>query len=210
MTSMVELIRAVVRRELAALRPPALGVVTGVHPHSGDGDEFNDEVDVRLQHEGLTLARVPVAVAQPGTVAPLKNGDLVLVQFLAGSLAQPLVTACFHHADDRPPLHAEGDLVIEHRVPGDDTRNQLRFAADGTIRIDRDLGANGTAKASVVLTKDGDVEVTCGTLRVKGNVVVEEDGDLTVSKGVFRASDGGKTTEISGTTITGKPGGPSA
>jgi phage gp45-like len=208
MTSMVELIRAVVRRELAAVRPPALGVVTGVHPHSGDSDDFNDEVDVRLQHEGLTLARVPVAVAQPGTVAPLKNGDLVLVQFLGGSLAQPLVTACFHHADDRPPLHAEGDLVIEHRVPGDDTRNQLRFTADGTIRIDRDLAANGTAKATVVLTKDGDVEVTCRTLRVTGDVVVD-DGDLTVSNGIFRTSKGG-TTEISGITITGKPGEPSA
>ncbi|MFD2082919.1 hypothetical protein SAMN05421678_12916 [Actinopolymorpha cephalotaxi] len=217
MTSMVELIRSVVRRELTALRPPALGVVTGVHPHTGDSDDFNDEVDVQLQHEGLTLARVPVAVTQPGSVAPLKNGDLVLVQFLAGSLAQPLVTACFHHADDRPPVHADGDLVIEHRVPGDGTRNQLRFGADGTIRIDRDLADDGTAKATVVLTKDGNVEVstdttvevTCQTLRVKGDVVVD-NGNLTVNDGILRTGHSGTTTEIDGTTITGKPGTPNA
>lgn len=226
MTSLVDLVRSVVRHELGGLRSTSLAVVTDVHPHSADDDDHNDEVDVRLKHEDLTLPRVPVAVAHPGAVAPLKVGDLVLVSFLEGDLQQALVTASFHHADERPPLHPAGELVLEHRVAADGTVDQLRFAADGGFRLDRDVAADDSgARATVEVTADGDlvvrcgddlqlvlsrgdgtVALTCSSLTVNGDVVVD-GGDLTVKAGTATFSDGSTTTAVAGNSITGRQGG---
>ena len=146
----------------------------------------------------------------------------MLVQFLEGDLQQALVTACFHHADDRPPLHAAGELVLEHRVVADGTLDQLRFAADGGFRLDREIAADGSeAGATIEISGEGDftlrcgddatvvvtrsdsaIAITCSTLTVTGDVVVEE-GDLTVSAGKVTMTQGGTTTEISGNNITG-------
>jgi uncharacterized protein involved in type VI secretion and phage assembly len=210
-SSMVELIRSVVRRELAAVRGPALGAVTAVHPHADDGDDLNDEVDVTLQHEGVELARVPVAVPFPGVAAPVKVGDLVLVQFLGGDLQQPLVTACFHTDEDRPPKHPDGTHVVEQRIDGK-PRNRFGWAADGQVTVDR-LDDSGTAVVTVLLDKDGNLKltakdktmtITCTTLTVVGDVQLD-DGNLTVAKGNVEVSDGTvKATHGSGsTTIDG-------
>lgn len=226
MSSLVDLVRAVVRHELGGVRSTSLAVVTDVHPHSADDDDFNDEVDVRLKHEGLSLPRVPVAVPHPGAAAPLKVGDLVLVTFLNGDLQQALVTAAFHHADERPPLHPAGELVLEHRVATDGSVDQLRFAADGGFRLDRDVTADGSgATATIEVTAEGDVHVRCGddlelvvsradgtvtltcsSLTVNGDVVVD-GGDLKVTSGSAAFSDGSTTTEIAGNNVTGRQGG---
>lgn len=209
MSSMVEVIRSVVHQELAAVRAPALGVITGLHPHASDDDDFNDDVDVTLQHENVALPRVPVAVDHPGLAAPLKAGDLVLVQFLGGDLQQPLVTACFHTGDDRPPVHAEGERVVEQRIDGK-PRNRLRWAADGAVSLER-LDDSGNATVRLLLDSDGnlelsaegkDVTITCDTLTVKGGAVVD-GGSLEVKSGTVTASNGGTTTTIDGSTITG-------
>jgi hypothetical protein len=206
MSSLVETIRMIVRRELASIRPPALGSITAVNPHSADDDDYNDEVDVALQYEDLTLPHVPVAVAQPGTVAPLKVGDLVLVQFLNGDLQQPLVTACFHHADDRPPVHEKDELIIEHRVPD----NQLRFGSDGSITLRCEI-TDDDAKVTIKLAGD-DLAITCKTLTVTGDAVFKdgdvtvEKGDLTVKAGKVIASNQSTKTTIEGSKITGATG----
>jgi uncharacterized protein involved in type VI secretion and phage assembly len=215
-SSMVELIRSVVRRELAAVRGPALGSVTAVHPHTDDSDDLNDEVDVRLQHEGVELPRVPLAVPYPGVAAPVKEGDLVLVQFVGGDLQQPLATASFHTEAERPPVHASGEHVVEQRVDGK-PRNRLRWGADGQVTVER-LDDDGAAVVSLLLDGDGNVEVmakdstvklTCTTLTVVGDVVVQ-DGDLTltqgnleVSDGTLKAKHGSGSTTIDGHQITG-------
>ena len=56
----------------------------------------------------------------------------------SAALNQPLVVGRFYHADDRPPLHHDGEVLFEHRVP-DGTLNQLRFTDDGSIFIQRDV-----------------------------------------------------------------------
>ncbi len=162
MSRIVEIIRRVVLEELARNRGSLLGVVTTVYPHEAEDDENNYEANVRLKHEDLELRRVPIAVGHVGVAAPPRVGDLVLVQFLNGDSNQPLVTGRFYHADERPPLHKEDEILFEHRV-SDDTLNHLRFASDGSIFLQRDVTKpedNSEAKASIKVDgPSGDIEI---------------------------------------------------
>ena len=203
MNTIVELLRRVVRAELAVRRGSRLGVVTATFPHQEDGDEHNHEVDVRLKHERLELPRVPISVTHVGLVAPPRVDDLVLVDFLDGDVNQPLVTGRFYHAEERPPLHAEGEVLLEHRVP-DGTRNQLRFAADGSILLQQHVtspaaeAADSEARTSVRIDPDGAVRIDA-----EGRRVTVDCGQLTVNGDLQVVASDRTTTTISGNEITG-------
>jgi hypothetical protein len=220
----VELIRRVVLEELARNRGSLLGVVTTVYPHEAEDDENNYEANVRLKHEDLELRRVPIAIAHVGVAAPPRTGDLVLVQFLNGDSNQPLVTGRFYHADERPPLHKEDEILFEHRV-ADDTLNHLRFADDGSIFLQRDVTKpenNTEAKASIKIDgKSGDIEIKAAEtivilMKNDGEIQMTADdkpinisaskmtvtGDVDINGDLKVANNSGSTT-ISGHEITG-------
>ena len=224
MSRIVEIIRRVVLEELSRNRGSLLGVVTTVYPHEAEDDENNYEANVRLKHEDLELRRVPIAIGHVGVAAPPRAGDLVLVQFLNGDSNQPLVTGRFYHADERPPLHKEDEILFEQRV-SDDTLNHLRFASDGSIFLQRDVTKpedNSEAKASikvdgpsgdieikssdaiVILMKhDGEIQVTADDKPI--NITASKmtiDGDVDINGDLKVASSSGSTT-ISGHEITG-------
>ena len=205
--SLIGMMQSVARREMERSRPPALAVVTAVFPHSSsDGDTIYD-VSIKLKHEGLEIPRVPVVVPFSGFAAPLRIDDPVMVEFLNGDLLQPVVIGFVYHAGDRPPIHKEREILIEHRI--DDTkRNHLRFAADGSIFLQHDvkkLEDNSDAKTSLKIDGgSGDVELKVGTgitITLSGGKVaikadVEIQGDLTVKGAVG-------STKISGNTVEG-------
>jgi phage baseplate assembly protein gpV len=220
----VELIRRVVLEELARNRGSLLGVVTTVYPHEAEDDENNYEANVRLKHEDLELRRVPIAIGHVGVAAPPRAGDLVLVQFLNGDSNQPLVTGRFYHADERPPLHKEDEILIEQRV-SDDTLNHLRFASDGSIFLQRDVTKpedNSEAKASIkvdgasgdieikaadtiviLMKNDGEIQVTAEDKPISVTASkMTIDGDVDINGNLKVASSSGSTT-ISGHEITG-------
>jgi hypothetical protein len=220
----VEIIRRVVLEELARNRGSLLGVVTTVYPHGAEDDENNYEANVRLKHEDLELRRVPIAIAHVGVAAPPRTGDLVLVQFLNGDSNQPLVTGRFYHADERPPLHKEDEILFEHRV-ADDTLNHLRFADDGSIFLQRDVTKpenNTEAKASIKIDgKSGDIEIKAAEtivilMKNDGEIQMTADdkpinisaskmtvtGDVDINGDLKVANNSGSTT-ISGHEITG-------
>ncbi|MBI1929549.1 hypothetical protein HYR99_35550 [Candidatus Poribacteria bacterium] len=213
MSRIIEIIRRVVRQELARHRSSLLGVVTELFPHESEDDENNYEVNVRLKHEDLELRRVPIAVGHTGIAAPPKVGDLVLVQFINGDLNQPVITGRFYHDGERPPLHDEGDILFEQRVT-DGTLNHLRFTPDGTIYIQRDVTKpedNSEAKTSIkidgetggikikvgkniiiTLTNDDGIQITadgksidveCKTMTITGELVVTDGTNRTTIKG---------------------------
>jgi hypothetical protein len=220
---LLDIIKQVVRQEMSRQRASLLGVVTEIFPHASEDDDNNYEVTVRLKHEDLELRRVPMAVGHIGMAVPPRLDDLVMVQFINGDLNQPVVTGRFYHADERPPLHHGDDVLFEQRIP-DGKLNHLRFAADGSIVIQRDVTSpedNSAALAGIKIDPDGNIEikagdsivitltnedtiaikadgkpidVTCDTMTVAGNVVI--NGDLQVSAG-------GTSTTISGNVITG-------
>src|SRR4051794_29122093 len=102
--------RDVAAQELLRQRPPVLATVTAVFPHTGKDDDNNYAASVRLKHDDLELPHVPLLASHIGIAAPPRVGDLVLVTFVDGDLNQPLITGRFYHADDRPPLHREGEV----------------------------------------------------------------------------------------------------
>jgi uncharacterized protein involved in type VI secretion and phage assembly len=228
MSRIIELIRRVVQQELARNRGSLLGVVTTVYPHEAADDENNYEANVRLKHEDLELRRVPIAVGHVGVAAPPRVGDLVLVQFLNGDSNQPVVTGRFYHADERPPLHWEDEILLEHRVT-DDTLNHLRFAADGSIFLQRDVTEQGEndseAKATIKIDgKTGDIRITsgeqiavvlthdenkisvdCGTMKVTTREGMTVTGNVTV-EGDLKVTNKATNTTIKGNEITGAIG----
>lgn len=224
MSRIVEIIRRVVLEELARNRGSLLGVVTTVYPHEAEDDENNYEANVRLKHEDLELRRVPIAIGHIGVAAPPRVGDLVLVQFLNGDSNQPLVTGRFYHADERPPLHKEDEILFEHRV-ADDTLNHLRFSSDGSIFLQRDVTKpedNSEAKASIKVDgASGDIEIKAAEtivilMKNDGEIQVTADdkpinisaskmtvtGDVDINGDLKVANNSGSTT-ISGHEITG-------
>jgi uncharacterized protein involved in type VI secretion and phage assembly len=204
MSRLLEVIRQVVRQELAERRGSLLGVVTAAAAHEHDDDQHNYEVDLRLKHEDLELRGVPLSAGHVGHAALPRPGDLVLVQFLDGDLNQPVVSGRLYHADERVPLHREDEVLVEQRLP-DGTRNHLRFTPDGSVLLQRDvtkLEDGGEAKAEIridgksgdvtiaagavaiaLLREDGEVEVSCSTMTVKGTLVVADDGAKTTISG---------------------------
>jgi hypothetical protein len=167
MSGIIEIIQNVVDQEMARYRSCELGVVTAIFPHEAKDDEHNYEVNLRLKHEDLELKKVPLAVPYMGVATLPKIGDLVLVEFVGGDLNQPVVTAMFYHADERPPFHKPDELLFEQRVKDDDkTINHLRFAHDGTIFLQRKVAKledNSEALTSLKIDgKTGDVLTTVG------------------------------------------------
>lgn len=217
MEGLLDIVRRVVDQELTRVRGNLLGVVSAVHAHTDGDDSNNHEADVKLKHLDLELTRVPIAVPHVGAVAPPRVGDLVLVQFIDGDLNQPVLAGRFYHADDRPPIHQEDEVLFEHRVP-DGTRNQLKFAADGSIFLQRDVTKddNSEAKTSLRIAGDsGDLEIKLGdsmvvTLKHGSKIEITADNmpidlkckTLTVS-GDLVVSNGATKTTISGNSIKG-------
>src|SRR4051794_36831156 len=180
---MVDIIQRVVRNELARSRSSLLGVITAIFPHEGADDQNNYDASVQLKYEDLELRQVPIAVSHVGLVAPPRVGDLVLVQFIGGDLNQPVITGRFYHTDERPPLHKADEVLFEHRV-ADDTINQLRFAADGAIYIQRKVSKpedNSAAEATIAIDPDGNITILSGekitiTLTKDDKIEVTADG----------------------------------
>ncbi|MBN1480108.1 hypothetical protein EH223_19300 [candidate division KSB1 bacterium] len=170
MSRLLDIIRHLVRQELARQRTTLLGVVTAIFAHEAEDDEYNYEVNVKLKHEDLELLKVPVAVGHIGIVAPPRVNDLVLVHFVNGDLNQPVISGRFYHADDRPPLFHEDEILFEQRVP-DGTLNHFRFMNDGTIYLQRDVTKpedNSEAKTSFKIDgESGNIEVKMGEAQIQ-------------------------------------------
>ncbi len=179
---------------------------------------------MQLKHDELELRRVPLCAPFPGFAAPPAVGDLVAVHFADGDLHQPLAAGRFYHDEDRPPLHREGEILLEQRVP-DGTLNHLRFTDDGSIVIQRDVSKpedNSEAVTSIrVDGSSGDLEIKVGsdltvTLTLEEKIRIEAtgkpievackeltvDGDVSVNGDLAVNSASGSTT-ISGNEITG-------
>ena len=185
MSGILSLVRAVVENETAGTRSSLFGVVSAVYPHQSADDDNNLEVDVRLKHEDVELRKVPVMVSNIGVAAIPAVGDLVLVQLVGGDLNQPVIAGRFYHADARPPLHKEDEVIFEQRVTSDNTINQLRFANDGSIFLQRDVtkpADNSEAKAGVKIDgASGDIVIKTGdkiviTLHNAGDIEIKADG----------------------------------
>jgi hypothetical protein len=232
MNELLDMVRRTVREELALRRGPQLATVTALTAHASSDDSANYEADVRLKHDGLEIAQVPIAVTHVGFAAPPRVGDLVLVEFLDHDLQQALITGRFYHDQERAPLFRQDEVLFEHRLP-DDTVNQLRFADDGSIFLQREVKKredNSEFTAGVRIAPDGvieikagekitvtldprneklsivcdgkPIEISCSTLTIDADVEIRKT--LTVDgDGTIKGTGKISSVTISGTDITG-------
>jgi phage baseplate assembly protein gpV len=164
MADLVNIIRAIVRDELRALRLGDVGVVTSAFPHE-DGDAHNYECNVRLREGELELRKVPICTPHLGMASAPAVGDLVLVSYVGGDANRPIVVGRLYSADKHPPVHAEHEWRVESPLAG-----------ETSIAIDKDASVVITAGDTVVTVKKSDsVE-----LRSPADLKIEVDGNVAV------------------------------
>jgi len=195
--TLYETIRRIVQEELGHIRTAELAVVKEQHPHESASDNDNYACSVELRNSGLALKQVPVATGRIGAASIPAVGDLVLVQFIGGDINAPVITGRLYNDQDRPPVNADGQLVLHLPLgagdsdavdiqlqSGDSRTLQMKLGSGLTIQLQDDDPAIGIevdgGKAKLTIGKDGAVTVESqGDINVKGNqITIEAQGQL--------------------------------
>lgn len=180
---LVELIQAIIRDELHKVRVAEVGVVTKLFSHESGSDKNNYECTVRLRDSGLELQRVPLATQRIGFAAIPNENDLVLVQFIGGSLHGAVITGRFYNDVDKPPEAKAKELVY---VCPDDAesgvrRAYLEFPNGNTLLIDDDKFVLEAGDTKLTIKNGGDVELQSNAkvvIESKGNTELKSQGDI--------------------------------
>lgn len=185
MSSLINMLREIIRQEFDARRSTELGLVTAVYP--GDGAEGNHQADVRLRASGVTLRRVPVAVARPGISLLPRVADPVVVVFLDGDLACPVIVGSIYSADLQPPEAGEADAVYMPPDPEDSAvrRLHLQTPSGGTVTMDDEKLVVTLGGTEMVIEQDGAVTVQAASISFKadGDIEMEAGGSVAISGG---------------------------
>lgn len=166
MSTLVGLLRALIRDELQALRLGDLAVVTAVEPHTDGGDAHNYECSVRLRDQDMELPRVPMCTPHVGQASAPQVGELVLLSYLGGDPNRPIVVGRLYSDQHRPPTHEAGAWHMESPLGG---KSAITLAADGAVH----LTAGST---TLSLLQDGDVEIQSDaalSVKVQGDATIE-------------------------------------
>ena len=197
MTELMATLRAIVRQELAKVRPPELGIVTQVHAHDGDDSPNNHQVNVRLRSSGVELQRVAVATSRLGFSALPNENDLVLINFVGGDLNLPVVVGCVYDDTAHPP---KGDLhEVVYQPPDEENsdarRLHIELPSGCTLTVQDEVVTVTMGDTSVVVNKDGDV-----TVNAKGKVSIQSQSDVEVqaSGDLKMSADGNVELKASG------------
>lgn len=180
MDSIVQVIREIVRDELRSLRIGELGTVTSVFPVADASGPDNYACSVMLRERDVELRRVPIATPHAGMASCPQVGDLVLVTFVGGDANSPIVIGRLHSENVRPPVHEDGELVIEAPYGGE---TRLHFKPDGSVLVvstdaQCQIGPENNITITgqnLSITAEGDVELTGA-----GALSVSIDGDAAI------------------------------
>jgi uncharacterized protein involved in type VI secretion and phage assembly len=224
MEQVVRTIQQIARHEAERTATVALGVVRSVHGANG---EQSYACTVELRDSGIVLPRTPIATGLIGAVALPREGDLVVVAFVAGDLHGPVVVGRLYNEEVSPPAHEPGEVVIalpgdevqadkklEIRIvtPGDGSRN-AKLTLDGSVKVEIEVGDESirlqTQDASFELSQsggsDGKAELKVGDSKVvleqSGNVSVEAAANLTLKANKIEIS-GDTEVKVAGTTVS--------
>lgn len=183
MSSLIDMLRAIIQQEMDARRQPEMALVLEVFP--GDGNEGNHQADVRLRSSGVTLRRVPVTVPRPGLSLLPRVGDPVIVLFLNGDLAQPIVVGSIYSSDQQPP--EAGPLEGVYMPPDDEEsgvrRVHLETPSGGTVTLDDETLTVALGGTEMVIEQDGAVTITAASIAftADGDITLDAGGDIAIS-----------------------------
>lgn len=205
MSDTVQLLRAIIRDELARRRGPELGVVTAVQPRDADGSENNHQVNVRLRASGVELQHVPVVVSRLGVSVLPKVDDLVLVVFIDDDLNAPVVVGSVYDETVNPPVGKSAELVYMPADPDDSSIRRIHFElGNGSLMtVDDDKVTVQLGGTELVLNRDGDVTLKGAAkleVKVQSDITLEASGNLELkAQGNVKINGVAVTVEGSGT-----------
>ena len=188
-SALYDSVARIARHEADGRPAAAVGRVTEVF--TAPGAVADHAVTVELRDSGLLLPRVPVAVGVMGFAAIPAVDDLVVVVFANGSHEAPVVVGRLYNADEEPPDHADGEIVL--RLPSRDSTKKLALAVSGdepALRLDLSdtvhvellgdslsLKVGDTLELRIEQGGGGRVSVAAG----QSQITLKQDGDVTVS-----------------------------
>ena len=183
MTEPIDIIRAIVRDELRAVRHADIAVFTSAFPHA-EGDDRNFECSVKLRESDLELRKVPMATPHIGMASAPQEGELVLLNYIGGDPNRPIVVGRLYSDKANPPVHEAKEWWLA-----------APFGGATSVAIDKEESVVVTAgKTVVTVKKDGNVEVKGEAdlkIEVKGNVAIK-CGDAKIdASGNIDLGDGG-------------------
>ena len=194
MSELIDTLRAIVRDELARLRPPELGIVVEVYANDADGN--NHQVDVRLRGSGVELKRAPVTVQRYGMSALPRVGDLVLVMFLGGDLNAPMVVGCVYDENTQPPEAAPGEIVYQVPDQGGERHLHVEMPSGMTCTVDDEAMKITAGGTEVMLEKDGKIQI-----KASGDIDIKSDGNISLEAGMDLVLKAALNVEIEGVAI---------
>ena len=205
-TDIIELLRAIVRNELAFLHIAEIGLVTRTHPHASASDKKNYACDVQLRDSGLELKAIPVATQRIGHVAMPNVGDMVLVTFVGGDIHGAVIVARLYNDADRPPVAADQEWVY---VSPDDKKSGVRrahfeFPNGNTATLDDDKLVIEMGATRLSIKNGGDVELESAgkvTIRSQGDMQIRADGKLAIEAGRSIGIKAGTDAKVEGLSI---------
>jgi uncharacterized protein involved in type VI secretion and phage assembly len=205
--TLLESIQTIVREELGRVRTAELAKVQDLHPHADDGDKDNYACTVALRDSGIVLSHVPVATGRIGTVSIPAVGELVLVQFVGGSVNAPVIVGRLYNDEDRPPVSDDGKAVVHLPLgASDDEAVHIELVSGDARSLNITLGKSlklalqdddpvvsldiADGKAKLTIAQDG-----AASLEGKGALSVKGDADVSIEAG-GKLTLKGSTVEI--------------
>ena len=200
----IELLRVIVRDELAGLHVADIGVVTRTHPHATASDKKNYACDVRLRDSGLELKAVPVATQRIGHAAIPNVADLVLVAFVGGDIHGAVIVGRLYNDVDRPPLGSDQEwvYVCPDAKKSDVRRAHFEFPNGNKATLDDEKLVIEMGSTRLSIKNGGDVE-----LQSAGKVTIHSDADFEIKAGGNLAIEAGGSLAIkagTGATVEGR------
>lgn len=206
MSPFVEVMSEVARRELAAHRSLSLGVVTETRTNEGGKGEHHLDCDIRLHGSGLTLRRVPVAVARPGLSAVPRVGDLVVLGFLEGDVNGPIVLGTLHGADTAPPDAKPEEVVYEVPDDGGDVRRlELRLPNGNLVTVKDDTLTIDMAGTKVIVESGGAITLESASdvsITAQGSLTLEAQQSVTIRAGTSATLEAASSATLKGSSTT--------
>ncbi|MCH8498914.1 MAG: phage baseplate assembly protein V [Marinobacter sp.] len=194
--ALLQLVRQLVRQELAAHQGAMLAIVQDIHP-----DTY--ACTVRLQDTDTVLNKVPVASPRMGLAGIPAENHLVLVQFICGDINRPVITGSLYNDEDTPPTNDDGQLVCHLPLgAGDGEGVQLVVSSNDTATVKLQIGSGLT-----LLLQDDDPVVSLDVGDGSATLTIDSDGAVTLASQKDLTLEAGGDLKLKGTNIEAEASG---
>lgn len=188
-SALYDSIARIARHEARANAVCGIGVVTDAFANDGSGPP-DYAVSVTMRDTQIELPRVPIAVGALGFAAIPAVDDVVIVVFANGDYNAPIVVGRLYHADEQPPTHSDGQLVLG--LPPGQSTPDINLVVDGnapsidlTLPGDVDLNAAdskvtltvGKLSITIDASGSGQIQMAAGS----SSVTINQDGDIEIN-----------------------------